>query len=84
MSEKQKNKDIITKNESVIFPELQARYVEDGFTIKRMGTGTTGVVYQVSPDEVIKVMHVFFERPCVDNLFRRITPTGWLVVMHNR
>lgn len=51
-----KNKDIIAKSEHVFFPELRRKYTTDTFDIRKLGTGTTGVVYQVSPTEVVKVM----------------------------
>lgn len=55
-SPKHKAKHVIVQNEGVFFPELQRRYVEGSFEIKRLGVGTAGVVYQVSPTHVIKVM----------------------------
>ena len=51
-----KNKHVIIQQEKLFFPELQRRYVEGAFELKRLGVGTAGVVYQVSPTHVIKVM----------------------------
>ena len=51
-----KNKVFITQNEHLFFPELQQKYIRNGFKIRKLGTGTTGVVYQISPSDVIKVM----------------------------
>ena len=51
-----KAKHFIIRNEDVFFPELQKRYVDGSFEIKRLGVGTAGVVYRVSRTHVIKVM----------------------------
>ena len=53
---KKKAVDFVKKNSKLFLRELSKRYVQKEYKLRELASGSSGVLYQVSPHEVVKVM----------------------------